>query len=83
MEANISTAGATLVGVVLLALERFFYYVVVLLMRKELNIHCNSCCGLCKGSVEMEDTDKEEEEEGEEMVGAKPEVKKEVSFVHS
>lgn len=64
MEVEISTAAATLVGVILLTLERLFYYLVVLLKRKELRIHCNSCCGLCKGEVEMSDT---EREDGEEM----------------
>lgn len=77
MEAEISTSAATLIGVILLTLERLFYYLAVLLQRKELRIHCNSCCGLCKGEVDMSDTDREE---GEEMRDTEV---KEKEIVHS
>lgn len=83
MEAEISTSAATLVGVILLTLERLIYYLVVLLQRKELRIQCNSCCGLCKGGMEMSDTERDETVGVELAVEDKETDVKEKEIVHS
>jgi len=70
MEAQLPTTIATLVGVVLLTLERLFHYVTRIMRRRALKCTYNNCYGLCNGKMDtseresiVEENQQEEKEE--------------------